>query len=379
MTGKARTYLLWLGGAFALALLLSACGKDLPQDTFAPAGPTAQQEKDILILPLVIAGLVFVLVEGGIVVLAIKFRHRKGVDRMPTQLHGNTRLEIGWTIAPAVLLAVVFIPAISLIWDLSRTPSDAMHVTVQGYQWWWGFQYTDPDMAVSYGDQPQPITTADVLVVPVDQTVDLILRSEGGSARDDNGDPDHQVIHSFWAPRLFGKQDVIPGESGADNHIVFSADEPGTYSGQCAEFCGLQHGMMKFRIIALEATQWQQWVAEHKQPAVSSQTGDAALGMDLFLGTNGEGGQCIACHQVGGTTQGVVTAAPNLTHFAAPTHPCFAGCDFETFLPDGTCNSDAIEAWLRDPGGVKLGAKMPNYGLSEDQITDLTAYLCSLR
>jgi cytochrome c1 len=74
----------------------------------------------------------------------------------------------------------------------------------------------------------------------------------------------------------------------------------------------------------------------------------------------------------------VNAAAPNLTYFADPTHPCFAGCDFETFLPDGSCNTQAIDAWLRDPNAVKLGAKMPDYGLSDDQITALSAYLCTL-
>jgi cytochrome c oxidase subunit 2 len=275
------------------------------------------------------------------------------------------------------VLAIVFVPAVSMIWKLAETPSNAMNIEVDGYQWWWGFKYLDDDMKVDYPDHG-PITTADVLVIPTNTTIDLSLVSAGGAAHSTSGVPDHEVIHSFWAPRLFGKQDVIPGASGADNHIVFSAWEPGTYFGQCAEFCGLQHGMMKFRILALDATAWQQWVAAHKQPANADQTGLAAQGMDLFLGTNGEGGQCIACHEVGGTTQGVNTAAPNLTHFADPNHSCFAGCDFETFNPDGSCNTQAIDAWLRDPNAVKLGAKMPDYGLSEDQIGALTAYLCSL-
>jgi cytochrome c oxidase subunit 2 len=359
-----------------LALVLAACGQDLPMNTFDPAGPTAQSEKDILILPLIVSGIVFLLVEGGIVYLALRFRHRKGREWMPTQLHGNTRLEIGWTIVPAVVLAVVFIPAVSLIWDLARQPADAMHINVKGYQWWWGFEYLDQDMQVSYGE-PAPITTADVLVVPVNTTIDLSLESAGGGAHSTDGVADHQVIHSFWAPRLFGKQDVVPGQSGADNHIVFSADYAGIFYGQCAEFCGLQHGMMKFRIIVLDAPAWQAWVAQHKQPAGKPTDPLAAQGMDLFLGTNGEGGQCIACHEVGGQTV-VNAAAPNLTYFADPTHPCFAGCDFETFLPDGSCNTQAIDAWLRDPNAVKLGAKMPDYGLSDDQITALSAYLCTL-
>jgi cytochrome c oxidase subunit 2 len=376
MRGKVRRNLLWLGGALVLAMALAACGKDLPQNTFDPAGPTAQSEKDILILPLVISGFVFVLVEGGIVFLAIKFRHRKGRERMPTQLHGNTRLEIGWTIAPALLLAVVFVPAVSMIWTLAQQPADAMHINVKGYQWWWGFEYLDPGMQVSYPDHG-PITTADVLVIPADTTIDLSLESAGGGAHDTDGVPDNMVVHSFWAPRLFGKQDVVPGASGSDNHIVFSAWDPGTYYGQCAEFCGLQHGMMKFRIVALDAADWQTWVANHKQPARTPTGGAAAQGMDLFLGTNGEGGQCIACHEVGGATA-VNAAAPNLTDFADPTHQCFAGCDFEVFNPDGTPNVEALKAWLRDPNAVKLGAKMPDYDLSEDQIDALVAYLYSL-
>jgi cytochrome c oxidase subunit II len=364
----------WLAfGLFAVTLLLVSCSKDLPQNTMDPAGPTAQTEKNLLVLVLWPAALVFLIVEGGILLISIKYRHRKGRDRMPPQLHGHTRLEIGWTIAPAIVLAVIMVPTVSTIWQLARQPADAMQITVEGYQWWWGFSYTDPDMQVAYGDHG-PIMTADVMVIPAGRTVDLSLTSLGGGARSTDGVPDHQVIHSFWAPRLFGKQDVIPGET---NHIVFSADVPGTYWGQCAEFCGLQHGKMKFRIVALDATAWQQWVANERQPAVTPTDALAKQGMDLFLGTNGEGGQCIQCHAIGGT-DAAATAAPNLTHFASRTHQCFAGCDFETFLPDGSPDRAALAAWLEDPNAVKLGAKMPDYGLTPDQIDALVAYLYSL-
>jgi cytochrome c oxidase subunit II len=229
-------------------------------------------------------------------------------------------------------------------------------------------------MTVSYGDH-DAIVTADVMVIPAGRTINLSLTSLGGGAHSTSGVPDHEVIHSFWAPQLFGKQDVIPGET---NHIVFSADHPGLYFGQCAEFCGLQHGKMKFRIRALDETEWQRWVANEKQKALTSTDGLAQQGMDLFFGTNGVGGQCIQCHGIGGT-EASSTAAPNLTHFAATTHECFAGCDFETFNPDGTPNVEALKAWLRDPNAVKLGAKMPDYGLTEQQIDALVAYLYSLK
>jgi cytochrome c oxidase subunit 2 len=359
----------WLAlGLLAVTLLLGSCAKDSPQNTMDPAGPTAQTEKNLLVLVLWPAAAVFIIVEGGILLISLRYRHRKDRERTPPQVHGNTRLEIGWTIAPAIVLAVIMVPTVSTIWQLARQPADAMQVTVEGYQWWWGFKYDDSDMQVAYGDH-DPIMTADVLVIPAGRTVDLSLVSLGGGARSTSGVPDHEVIHSFWAPRLFGKQDVVPGP--APNHIVFSADSPGTYWGQCAEFCGLQHGKMKFRIIALDADAWQRWVANEKLPAVTPTDALAQQGMDLFLGTNGEGGQCIQCHAIGGTAAGG-TAAPNLTHFAATTHECFAGCDF------ATVDRAALKAWLADPNAVKLGAKMPDYGLSDQQIDALVAYLYSL-
>jgi heme/copper-type cytochrome/quinol oxidase subunit 2 len=127
-----------------LALFLVACsGGDKPQNTFDPAGPVAQEQKDLFLPVFWVAVAVFVVVEGGIVLIAIKYRHRKGRDRMPPQIHGATRLEIGWTIVPAVVLAFVMVPTVSLIWKLAERSPDAMQVTVQGYQWWWGFEYTD--------------------------------------------------------------------------------------------------------------------------------------------------------------------------------------------------------------------------------------------
>ena len=357
-------------GLLSLSLLLASCSG--PQNTFDPAGPVAQRQKDILVPVLWVALVVFILVEGGIVLIALKYRHRKGEERTPPQLHGNTRLEIGWTIAPALVLAFVMVPTVGLIWDLSARPADAMHVTVHGFQWWWGFEYTDPEMTVSFAEGA-PIMTADTLVLPAGRTVDLSLNSAGGGAHDAAGNADFQVIHSFWAPKLFGKQDVVPGH---ENHIVFSADEPGTYWGQCAEFCGLQHGRMRFRIVVLDQTDWTAWVAHHKTPAAEPPGQLARQGMDLFLNGEFDGGQCIACHAIGGT-EAAGTAAPNLTHFADPTQECFAGCNWETFV-DGEPNLEDLKAWLRDPGAVKLGAKMPDYGLTEDEIDAIAAYLYSL-
>jgi cytochrome c oxidase subunit 2 len=354
----------------AMTLALAACSAGVqPQDTFDPAGEIAEKQKDLFFLVFWIGVGVFLVVEGGILAISLKYRHRRGHERMPSQIHGNTRLEVGWTILPAIVLAGVMIPTVGTIWDLAREGGDdALHVTVEGHQWWWGFQYTDPDMAVSYGDRG-PIVTADVLVIPVDREVQLSLTAVGGLIGGNTpADADYAVVHSFWIPRLAGKQDAVPGRA---NLLVFRADEPGTYWGQCAEFCGLQHARMMVRVVALDQPDWDAWVANERQPAETPTDELAVKGMDLFLNGTSSGGQCIACHAVGGT-DAASAAGPDLTHFAAETHECFSGCNWET------ADVEALEAWLRDPPAVKMGSKMPNYHLTEDEIDALVAYLYSL-
>ncbi len=359
-----RKRLLWATAGIVLLLLLGACAPNATQDTLQPQGPFAQKLKDLFIPVFWVAVFVFIVVEGGIVWITIRFRHRKGRERMPAQTHGNTKLEIGWTIAPALILAGVMVPTVATIWDLARTPpDDALNVTVEGFQWWWGFEYTDEDMQSDFGDGA-PIRTADVLVIPEDRVVYLSLEAASG------GIGDFEVIHSFWIPELAGAQDVVPGRT---NHILLQADEPGTYEGQCKEFCGLQHGRMIVRVVALSAEDWEAWVANQKLPGATPADGSlASQGMDLFLSPLSEGrGSCVACHAVGGTEAGS-PAAPELTHFADPTHECFAGCIWET------TDREALEAWLRNPDAVKMGSKMPNYHLTEDEIDALVAYLYSL-
>jgi len=364
-----RKRLLWATAAIGLLLLLGACAPNATQDTLQPKGPYAEKLKDLFIPVFWVAVFVFIVVEGGIVWITIRYRHRKGRDRIPAQIHGNSRLEIGWTIAPALILAGVMVPTVAGIWDLARKPpEDALHVTVEGYQWWWGFEYTDDDMRTNYGDRVE-IRTADVLVIPEDRVVYLSLEGAGGDIGGSEEASDYMVIHSFWIPELAGKQDVVPGRT---NHILMQADEPGMYEGQCAEFCGLQHGRMLVRVRALSAEDWEAWVVNQKREGVKSADPLASEGMGLFLGQlSGGRGSCIECHTVGGT-DAASPAAPDLTHFADPTHECFAGCNWET------TDRKALEAWLRNPEAVKMGSKMPNYHLSEEEIDALVAYLYSL-
>ena len=218
-----RKKVLWALGLVALALVLVSCAPDATQNSLKPEGPYAQKIQNLFVPVFWIAVAVFVLVEGGIVFIALKWRHRKGRDRTPPQTHGNTRLEIGWTIAPALVLAVVMVPTIATIWDLAKPPpANALNITVEGHQWWWGFSYTDADMKTTYGTNA-PITTGDVMVIPTGRTVYLSLESKGGALSGGVPPPnaDFMVIHSFWVPQLAGKQDVFPGRT---NHILLQAD-----------------------------------------------------------------------------------------------------------------------------------------------------------
>jgi cytochrome c oxidase subunit II len=342
-------------GLLALAIAFSACAPNASQDSLKPAGPYAREVKDLFVPVFWVAVAVFVIVEGLIVYFLFKYRHRPGRDRMPPQLHGNTRLEIGWTILPAVVLAVVMVPTVATIWDLARKPpGDALNVTVIGLQWWWKFEYTDADMQTA-AEVPGPITTANELVIPTGRVVYLTLTTAAGGI----GDAD--VIHSFWVPELAGGQDAIPNH---ENHILLQADEPGIYEGQCKELCGLSHAIMRFHVRAMTPEDFATWSAGQKQDAVTSTGGLAASGFDAFMN-----GTCIQCHAIQGTpAQGI--AGPDLTHFASRL--CFAGCLLDTHDPED------IARWLRDPPAVKPGSFMPNYHLPEGEIQDLVAYLQSL-
>ena len=357
-----RKKVLLVLGLVALALAFAACAPDATQDSLDPAGPFAEKTKTLFEWVFWLGAVpVFVLVEGAIVLILIKYRHRKGQDRIPPQIHGNTRLEVGWTILPAVVLAAVMVPTVATIWDLARRPpDDALNVSVIGYQWWWKFQYTDPNMQTT-AEQAGPITTANELVIPTDRVVYLTLSTgAGGITRPSDGASDAEVIHSFWVPEISYGQDAIPNQ---ENHILMQADEPGVYEGQCKEFCGLSHAYMRVQVRAVTPEEFDVWAAGQKQDAIEPASGLAASGFAAFMD-----GRCIECHAVQGTdAQGI--SGPNLTHFAS--RGCMAGCLLGT-------SDEEIKTWLRDPPAVKPGSFMPDYSLSESDIESLTAYLQTL-
>jgi cytochrome c oxidase subunit 2 len=363
-----------------LGLALAACADDAPLDTLDPKGPEAQTIHNLAVPVFIIAGIVFVLVQAGVLFLAFRYRKRKDDDGdLPPQVHGNTKLELGWTILPALLLAGVGAASVLTLLDLDETPEGAQEVTVIGQQWWWEYRY-DVD-----GDGEDDIVTANDLVIPAGQPIALSINSR-------------DVIHSFWIPALNGKKDAVPGRS---HPLTIEADEPGVYRGQCTEFCGLSHSYMSMRVVALSEADYAAWQEGQLEGAVVPDDELAQAGMELFRTQcsgchliSGEGGNEAAREEAGIEGAGLVAgAAPNLTHFAS--RGVFAGGVFNLWVDqDGNGEVDvdergeelnvaALEAWLRDPPAQKPMAPdqlrgMPNLNLTEEQIDALVAYLETL-
>lgn len=344
----AKLLLSWL---FVSTLFLAGCaGSPSP---LVPASENATMIYNLTVIVFLIAAAVFIVVEGMLFLSVIRFS-RNAKPGEPEQIEGNTKFEIAWTAAPAIVLLIVFFISLQSLFPLASTPmtrtpktlgsvlsapsvaeGDTVHVRVVGHQWWWEFQYPD-----------YKIVTSNELHVPVGKVVTIDLDSV-------------DVIHSFWVPQLGGKTDVIPGHT---NHTWFQVGQAGTYHGQCAEFCGIEHADMRFEVVAESDSQFQTWVQQQQAP-VAAKSGDAAKGEQLFLN-----GACIGCHTVDGTkAQGKV--GPNLTHFA--TRGNFAGSVLE--------NTPAnVARWLANPQTVKPGTLMPNLNLPQDQIDALVTYLESL-
>lgn len=355
-----------------LALVIAACSSTASQDTFKPAGPSARASLDLAIPVFVIAAIIFVIVEGALVYISWRYRHRPGRTDMPPQIHGNTRLEIAWTILPAIILAGVAVPTVATIFDLARDPGPgAVEIDVIGHQFWWEFDYGD-----------EGVITANVMHIPEDVPIKLTICSAGAGYEGvpapspcQPGGADgpmpaavgNSVNHSFWVPQLAGTMDAVPGRA---NTLILQADEPGEYSGQCKEFCGLSHAYMRFKVVVHTQEDYDRWLTEQRASSVVASDGSlAATGAQIFLN-----GQCIACHAIDGleTANGqplIANGGPNLTHFAS--RDCFAGCIFET-------NAENLRKWLENPPGMKAGSWMPNLNLTPEEIEALTAYLLSL-
>ena len=324
--------------SFLLLWYAGAVMAQAPQSVFAPAGPVAQTQLNLLSLTLWIAIGIFVVVGSILLYTVIRFRAKPG-DPIPKQIQRQHHLGSDLDGHPFAHPGGHRGADRRDAFALAEPPADdALEVRVIGHQWWWSFEY--PELG---------IVTANELRIPVGEVIHLTMESK-------------DVIHSFWVPRLAGKMDVIPNRVNA---MWFTADEPGIYYGQCAEFCGTSHANMRFRVIAMPREDFDRWVegrltAEAWEPANDL----VARGQAIFEST----GTCFACHNVDGTSASG-TVGPDLTDFGSRT----------TLAAGMLANApENLEAWLRDPQEVKPGALMPKLPLSDDDIEALIAFLHSL-
>jgi cytochrome c oxidase subunit 2 len=323
---------------FLALVALSACSPTDPQNIFDPRSDFTRMIADLFWQIIWWAVGVFIVVELALVYAIFRFRRRAG-QGLPPQIHGNTRLEIAWTIAPALVLASIAVPTVQIIFKTYEVPSgpDVLTIDVIGRQYWWEYRYPGTN-----------VVTATDLHVPVNRTV--VLRITGAD-----------VIHSYWIPKLGAKRDAIPGHI---NTIWFKAEQVGVYEGQCAEFCGLQHANMRLRVFVDDQATFEQWLRANSQPAREPTTPEQQRGKELVVR-----GTCAGCHAIDGTdAKGKV--GPNLTHFASRSR-------IAAILPNTTEN---LDRWLANPDEVKPGNLMAAVRVLNPQDRQaIIAYLQSLQ
>lgn len=355
----------WLrrfGPAAGVILLLAGCAFDGPRSTLQPAGEVAQIQLDLLIYTFWLSVGVMVLVIGALVVSLIKFRARPTDKGLPNQFHGSVAVEAIWTIIPVVIVIIIAVPTVRAIFatEAHVEPMDTdTVVNVTGYQWWWKFEY--PDLG---------ITTANELHFPLGSRLVVNLDSA-------------DVLHSFWAPRLGGKRDLIPNQA---NQLWLTANEPGIYLGHCAELCLGAHAYMRFRVIVDTPEDFDAWVASFQQlQAPELMAADApsrnevlvqdapdtalvAQGSQLFLQKG-----CVGCHSIAGNIGGN-PEYPDLTNFGLRTTVGAA-------VLENTIEN--LTQWIIDPQSVKPGNYMPTMWVADDPEREnegraIAAYLLSL-
>ncbi len=327
-------------GLWALAVVLAFAGcrlLDSPATTLTPRSDFGWTSHRIFVQILRWDTAIFLVVQVLLLVAVVRFRERDP-KAIPRQVRGSALLEIVWTLIPAVILTFIAFPTVAAIFRTQAAPpKDALLVKVIGHQWWWEFQY--PELGV---------VTASDLHLPAGRPVTLEIAST-------------DVIHSFWVPQLGGKRDAIPGSV---TRIVLTAEAPGEYYGQCAEFCGVSHANMRHLAVVLAPETFATWAAKQKESALTPPDGSAAAtGLQVY-----RTGTCVGCHTVRGVSAGAI--GPDLTHFGS--RRTIAG----GILPNTPEN---LARWVRHAPTLKPGTLMPEQKLSDAEAAALVAYLQSLR
>jgi cytochrome c oxidase subunit II len=335
-------------GALALRLLPVALALPLASCNLAqsPLNPVSPQTRDLLWLFWIFTAVLAAIWLAVMLALVASLRARRefGANPLVVDQRRESRATILITaLAVATGLVVLVLTGLSYAGQRRLFSDEAAGVTIRvlGHQWWWELQYEDPDPSRSFN-------TANEIHVPVGVPVLVKLEST-------------DVIHSFWVPSLMGKVDLIPGRNNA---LRFTAERAGTYRGQCAEFCGMQHAKMGLLVIAEDQPSYKRWRDAQVQPRVEPANAETQAGEQAFVAA-----PCAMCHQVRGTGASGRNG-PELTHVGS-RRTLAAGT-----LPMSRGN---LAAWIVDPHGIKPGVNMPLVKLDPDELNTISAYLEGLK
>jgi cytochrome c oxidase subunit 2 len=298
----------------------------------APAGPHAGGVATLSWVMFIGGSLIFILVMALTAFASLSDpQHANWLGRRVIIIGGGM-------IFPIVTLSALLMYGLLLSRGLGMPGAPALRIEVVGEQFWWRVNYLDA------AGSPH-LTTANEIRIPTGFPIEFVLKS-------------NDVIHSFWVPSLAGKLDMIPGR---ENSYRFGAERPGIYRGQCAEYCGAQHALMAFYVVAMERSEFDSWYAEQSLPTPEPTNALRVRGKTLFL-QNG----CGACHTIRGTTA-VGLIGPDLTHLGS-----------RLSLAAGTFpnNQGTLAGWIASAQHLKPGNAMPSFGnLRGDELRAIAAYL----
>ena len=326
---------------------MSAC--EGIQTSTNPVGPQAENISRVWWLMLIVCSVVFVLV---MIALLLALRKRTSEPQLnsmpileppPEEERRKRNVVISATSVAALILFVFLVYSFSAGRSMTAelANKNGLNIEVTGHQWWWEVRYNDVDASNIF-------VTANEIHIPVGVPVTFRLLAT-------------DVIHSFWAPNLAGKKDLIPGKI---NTIWLQANKPGVYRGQCAEYCGLQHAKMAFWVVAEPQEQFNAWRQNQTQTSLTPTTDSQKRGQQVFLSST-----CVMCHTINGTPAGS-NVGPNLTHIGS-----------RNMIASATLANtrEHLAQWIKDPQSVKPGNKMPQNNFSDEDFQALLDYLQSLK
>jgi cytochrome c oxidase subunit II len=302
-----------------------------------PQSPQARAIFDLAVVVIVVMAVIFSVVVGIVIYALLRSPRWREGERDPEQGKGNKTIEIVWTAVPLAIVAVLFVLSARTMGISDPAPPPNPDILVIGHQWWWEARYTNSGAVV-----------ANEIHIPVGKP--LALRLDAAD-----------VLHEFWVPELARKITTVPGHP---NHIWIQADKPGTYLGFCSEFCGTQHAWMHLLLVAEPEAEFQKWEQAQRASAPPPTTQNAQQGLAIFQQMS-----CVSCHAIKGTIASA-TVGPDLTHFASRKQ---LGAGIALNTPEN------LRRWLRDPQQVKVGAKMPDFKFSDEQVAELADYIETLK